>query len=138
MRSALIVPALVSLAASQLIDLVAMENFPDPVLVAAPFDVVEDTPPDVPAAPIEPITTSPSRVRRQQIQKRDGDCSPQPTGSGPVPSPDTVSAFQSFATLQVCTITEGTYHQLIMNRLWRLMLQLPMGILSSSQTKTLL
>ena len=138
MRSALIVPALVSLAASQLIDLVAIGNFPDPVLVAAPCDVVEDTPPDVPAAPIEPITTSPSRVRRQQIQKRDGDCSPQPTGSGPVPSPDTVSAFQSFATLQVCTFTEGSYHQLIMNRLWRLMLQLPMGILSSSQTKMLL
>lgn len=104
MRSALIVPVLVSLGASQLIDLVAIDAFPDPVLVAAPLVVVEDTPPDVPAAPIEPITTSPSRVRRQLIQKRDGDCSPQPTGSGPVPSPDTVSAFQSFATLQVCTL----------------------------------
>ena len=110
MRSTLIVPALVSLAASQLIDLVAINKFPDPVLVAAPLDVVEDTPPDVPAAPVEPITTSaPSRVRRQLIQKRDGDCSPQPTGSGPVPSPDTVAAFQSFDTLQVCNSNSVIY-----------------------------
>lgn len=90
-----------SLAASQLIDLVAIDNFPDAVLVTAPLDVVTDTPPDVPAAPIEPITKAPSRVRRNLVQKRDGNCSPQPTGSGPVSNPDTVAAFQSNPDLQV-------------------------------------
>ena len=134
MRSTLIVPGLVSLVASQLIELGDIANL-DPVLVSAPLDVVQDTPPDVPAAPIEPITTPPSRVRRQLIQKRDGDCSPQPTGSGPVPSPDTVAAFQSFPTFQVGNLADGICPQLIMNRLWRLMLPPPMGILWSSITK---
>ena len=109
MRSALIVSALVSLAVSQLTDYPAIENI-DPVLVTAPVDVAEDTPPDVAAAPIEPITTSPSRVRRQLIQKRDGDCKPQPAGSGPVPTPDTVQAFLSSAELQVRTFTDKIYH----------------------------
>lgn len=101
MRCTLVLPALVSLAASQLIDLVAIGNSPDPVLVAAPFGVVTDTPPDVPADPIEPITEPPSRVRRNLVQKRDGNCAPQPTGSGPVSTPDTVAAFKSNPDLQV-------------------------------------
>ena len=101
MRCTLVLPAIVSLAASQLIDLVAIGNTPDPVLVSAPLDVVTDTPPDVPAAPIEPITNAPSRVRRNLVQKRDGNCNPQPTGSGPVSTPDTVAAFQSNPDLQV-------------------------------------
>ena len=90
-----------SLAASQLMDLVAIDSFPDAVLVTPPSDVVTDTPPDVPAAPIEPITKAPSRVRRNLVQKRDGNCSPQPTGSGPVSSPDTAAAFQAEPGLQV-------------------------------------
>lgn len=105
MRSAIFLPALAAIAAAQLINLDEITKYPDPVLVAAPFDEVQDTPPDVPAAPIDPITTPPSRVKRHLIQKRDGDCAPQPTGSGPVPTPDAVSAFQSFPTLHVSYIS---------------------------------
>ena len=102
MRSFILLPALAGLAAAQLMNLTEIENdYPDPVLVTAPVDEVQDTPPDVPAAPIEPITTPPSRVKRHLLQRRDGDCAPQPPGSGPVPSPDTVDAFQSFPTLHV-------------------------------------
>ena len=69
MRSTFFLPALVGLAASQLIDLAAIEQYPDPQLVTPPSDVVKDTPPDVAAAPITPITTPASRVKRGMVQK---------------------------------------------------------------------
>jgi len=96
-------------AASQLMDLDAIAAAPDPVLVTPPDNVVQNTPPDVPAPRIIPITTdalsptnTPSKVKRSHaLAKRDGDCSPQPKGSGPVPSPDTVDAFEAFPTFAV-------------------------------------
>lgn len=90
-------------AASQLIDLDAVAAAPDPVLVTPPIDVSQNIPADVPAAPIVPLTTDvPSRIKRSHsLFERDGDCSPQPAGSGPVPTPDTVDAFESFPTFSV-------------------------------------
>ena len=120
MRTSILLPALVGLAAAQSIDYPAIEKYPDPELVVAPCDEVQDTPPDVPADPITPITTPPSRVKRHLLlQKRDGDCAPQPTGSGPVPSPDTVSAFLSFPTLHVCFVSSLCEPQLMKASLWR-------------------
>ena len=104
MRNALILAALAGLAASQDINYGAVDAAPDPVFVTPPSDVTTDNPPDVSAAPITPITNSPSRVKRgMMMEKRDGDCSPQPAGSGPVASPDTDTAFLSDSGLQVNT-----------------------------------
>lgn len=105
MRSALIFLVLTGLALAvptpQLLDLVAIDASPAPELVSAPLDVSQDTPPDVPASSIAPIPTAATRKRDAEIKKRDGDCAVQPTGSGPVPTPDTVDAFTSFPTFQV-------------------------------------
>lgn len=105
MRSALLLPMLIGLALSvptpQLVDLVAIEASPAPDLVSAPLDVSQDTPPDIPAASIAPITTAVTRKRDVDIDKRDGNCAVQPTGSGPVPTPDTVDAFTAYPTFQV-------------------------------------
>ena len=105
MRSALIVSVLTGLALAvptpQLVDLNAIEAFPPPVLVAAPLDVSNDTPPDVPAPSIAPITSPPVQKRNTEIKRRDGDCAAQPSGSGPVPTPDTVDAFMASPTFQV-------------------------------------
>lgn len=88
-----------ALPSPQLIDLVAIGNYPDSVRVTAPIDKEVDVAASVPAAPIKPLTSIGSSSKRDlTVEKRDGDCSPYPTGSGPVPSPDTVDAFASFPT----------------------------------------
>ncbi|KAL9134899.1 MAG: hypothetical protein Q9175_003921 [Cornicularia normoerica] len=88
-----------ALPSPQLIDLVAIGEYPDSVRVTAPIDIVTDVVVPVPAAPINPLTSIISSSKRDLVvEKRDGDCSPYPTGSGPVPSPDTVDAFESFPT----------------------------------------
>lgn len=106
MYNPFILAALVALTSAlpspQLIDLVAIEEYPDAVRVTAPIDIVKDVVPSVPAAPIRPLTSIISSSKRDlMVEKRDGDCSPYPTGSGPVPSPDTVDAFESFPTFAV-------------------------------------
>ena len=40
-------------------------------------------------------------IELQHVAKRDDACQPQPTGSGPVPTPDTPAAFKSFQVLHV-------------------------------------
>ena len=79
----------------QSIDLDAIAlDFAPPELVKAPVNVESDIPePSTPDA-ITPLQ-SVSAEKRDLVAKRDGDCSPYPAGSGPVPSPDTPSAFQS-------------------------------------------
>ena len=86
-----------------------------PTLVAAPLDVVSDIPAPVPTTTVGPITTdTPQRKRRSlEILKRDGDCSPQPTGSGPIPTPDTVSAFLADPDYQV-TILRTLHKKLLL------------------------
>lgn len=94
-----------ALPSPQLIDLVAIGEYPDSVRVTAPIDIVTDVVVPVPAAPINPLTSIISSSKRDLVvEKRDGDCSPYPTGSGPVPSPDTVDAFESFPTFAVCPV----------------------------------
>lgn len=91
-----------ALPSPQLIDLVAIGAYPDSVRVTAPIDIVTDVVASVPAAPVNPLTSIISSSKRDMtVEKRDGDCSPYPTGSGPVPSPDTVNAFESFPTFAV-------------------------------------
>lgn len=106
MRSSLIIPALAGLTLAvpkpQLTNIDALDKLPDPVLVSAPLAVANDNPPDVDAPPIQPITAPPSTKKRDvSLSRRDGNCAPQPSGSGPVPSPDTVEAFKSSSQLQV-------------------------------------
>ena len=102
MRYSLVFSALAGLAiaAPQNIDIDGINAAPDPVFVAAPYDVVAETPAPAPTSSVEPITTGVAR-RSTRIQKRDGNCAKQPPGSGPVPSPDTVDAFTSDTDFQV-------------------------------------
>lgn len=92
MRSACVFSALVAIAAAapapapQLIDIAGVDAAPDPVFVSAPFDVTSDTP---------------LKKRELTLVKRDGDCAPQPAGSGPLPTPDTAAAFKADSGLQV-------------------------------------
>ena len=83
-------------SAPQLINLdkIALD-FPPPELVKAPVNVVSNIPPDVTADAIVPLESVSLKKRGLEVKKRDGDCSPYPAGSGPVPSPDTPEAFQS-------------------------------------------
>lgn len=116
MYTSVILAAFVTLASAlpspQLIDLVAIEKYPDSVLVTAPIDVVTDVVASVPAAPINPLTSILSSSKRDlTAEKRDGDCSPYPIGSGPVPSPDTVDAFESFPTFAVRSTKSTCKHQ---------------------------
>lgn len=92
MRSACVISALVAIAAAapaptpQLIDITIVDAAPDPVMVSAPFVV----------------TTDKALEKRDAFMlKRDGDCAPQPAGSGPVPTPDTDAAFLADSGLQV-------------------------------------
>ena len=99
--------ALVSLAHAvpnpQLIDLDGVAAAKPPVFVKVPLDVVSNTPTLLATTTVAPITTDApgSRKRSQGIKRRDGACSPQPSGAGPVPSPDTASAFLADPVFQV-------------------------------------
>ena len=98
MHTALCIAALAGVAysAPQLMNLDAIaEDFAPPKLVAAPVNVESNIPASSTAAPIVPLPTVASKKRDLGLEKRDGDCSPYPAGSGPVPSPDTPEAFQS-------------------------------------------
>ena len=106
MQTTLFLAALTSVAYTlpqpQLINLedIALD-FPPPELVKAPLNVQSNFP--AAAAPEEIIPLqNVSVTKRDLVDKRDGDCSPYPAGSGPVPSPDTPSAFQSDPDFAVC------------------------------------
>ena len=107
MRAALILPVLAGLAVAaprpQDIDLAGVDAAPDPVMVTPAYDVVSQSATAAPTLSIQPITTDAVglRKRRAPVEKRDGDCAPQPLGSGPVPTPDTADAFRSFSKLAV-------------------------------------
>ncbi|KAL9122385.1 MAG: hypothetical protein Q9187_001051, partial [Circinaria calcarea] len=89
MRSAIVFSALLGMALAapapaprpQEIDYAGVDAAPDPVLVSPAYDVEQQA--------------APARKRNVVIKKRDGDCSPQPKGYGPVASPDTPEAFLS-------------------------------------------
>lgn len=106
MHTTLCIAALVGLAysAPQMIPLDSIADYPAPELVKAPLNVETDIPPDVPADAIVPLQTTPAKKRDLEVEKRDGDCSPYPAGSGPVPSPDTPEAFQADPDFAVCLL----------------------------------
>ena len=98
MRTVFCIAALAGVAYStpQLMDLNAIAtDFAPPVLVEAPVNVVSNIPASSTAPEILPLQTDSAKKRNLEVAKRDGDCSPYPTGSGPVPTPDTPAAFQS-------------------------------------------
>ena len=105
MHYLVLLPALAGLAASapapQFINLDAIDAAPDPVLVSAPFDVTKNIPAAVAPAPITPITVPGTKRHVDDLEKRDGTCAPQPSGAGPVPTPDTVQAFSADPDLAV-------------------------------------
>lgn len=81
------------------LDAIALD-FAPPELVKAPINVESDIPAASTPDAITPLQSA-SAKKRDLVEKRDGDCSPYPAGSGPVPSPDTPSAFQSDAGFAV-------------------------------------
>ena len=103
----------VAFSAPQLINVDQIAtDFPPPELVKAPINVVSDTPPDVPAEAITPLESTSAKKRDLlHHEKRDGDCSPYPTGSGPVPTPDTPEAFQSDPDFAVCLLISKSIYE---------------------------
>lgn len=105
MRTALCLAILASVAHSapqpQLINLdtIALDYAP-PELVEAPINVQSDIPAASTPNAITPLQSV--SAEKRDLENRDGDCSPYPAGSGPVPSPDTPSAFQSDPDFAVC------------------------------------
>lgn len=102
MRTALCVAALAGVAysAPQLINLDEIAaDFAPPVLVKAPVNVVSNIPAASAPPVVLPLQSASAKKRdlgvTKVVEKRDGDCSPYPAGSGPVPTPDTPAAFQS-------------------------------------------
>ena len=80
----------------------------DPVLFTPPFDVASNVPKPVATAPLEPISTPGTKIKRDALVERDGSCAPQPSGSGPVPTPDTPAAFESDPDLQALSANAVT------------------------------
>ena len=105
----------VAYSAPQMINLDEIAKEPAPVLVQAPVNVVSDIPPDATAEAIIPLASVAATKRDLlNLGKRDGDCSPYPAGSGPVPTPDTPEAFQSDPDFAVCLlVSKSIYEQRI-------------------------
>ena len=116
MYTALVLAALVSVAYTapqpQLMDLNAIaQDYDPPELVSAPINVEMDIPASSTSDAINPLQSVPTK-KRDIVTKRDGDCSPYRAGSGPVPNPDTPSAFLSdpeFAVYPCCLIRPQNY-----------------------------
>ena len=128
MHTALYIAALASVACSQLINLDAIAlDFAPPELVKAPLNVESD----IPAAPttdaVIPLQ-SVSAKKRELIEKRDGDCSPYPAGSGPVPNPDTPNAFLGNPDFAVYIFLVSKALADSGHRLWLIMPQLQTDI----------
>ena len=106
MHTTLCIAALVGAAysAPQSINLDSIAAAPAPVMETPPYNVEMDIPPDAPADAIVPLQSTPAKKRDLEVEKRDGDCSRYPAGSGPVPSPDTPEAFQADADFAVCLL----------------------------------
>ena len=78
----------------QLIDLAAIDAAADPAFVAAPLGVQSDIPPPMTRTAITSAATDVTK-RHVDLVERDGSCAPQPSGSGPIPTPDTPKSFSN-------------------------------------------
>lgn len=106
MLSALLVAALAGVTSAiptpQEITIPAHDLAAHPVLFTVPLDVVSNTPQKAAPAPVKLITSSTLKAKRGEIlTKRNGTCTTQPAGSGPIPTPDTADAFMADPELQV-------------------------------------
>ena len=87
--------------APQLVNLDAIAlDFPPSDLIKAPINVVSNILPPASVAAITPLQSI--SAEKREFEKRDGNCSPYPAGSGPVTSPDTPATFQSNPDFAVC------------------------------------
>ncbi|MCJ1233870.1 hypothetical protein MMC14_001828 [Varicellaria rhodocarpa] len=136
MRTTLVISALAGLALAapsprpQMIDLAGVDAAPDPTFYTPPYDVVSDF------AGVSSNTTK----RSAEVIKRDGNCAKQPAGSGPVPNPDTVSAFQADPDLQTLSTSAPTpdgYSQVFNNLIASLSASKYMGLHTISSYDTL-
>ena len=84
---------------AQDVDLASVLAAPSPVFVEPPYAVELDQPDFLTTTSAAAVPTD-TAVAQRDIIPRDGDCSPQPTGAGPVPTPDTVEAFLAASTFQ--------------------------------------
>jgi hypothetical protein len=120
---ALLLCGLAAFVSAQSLDLAAVDAAP-PVFVTPSVAVVSQEAtyapsPTLSSSTVTDTTTTVStptdestvsrRSRIQRLARRDGDCSPQPQGSGPVTSPDTPEAFQANKDLQVCLLFCSPY-----------------------------
>lgn len=112
MVSALLLSALIGLSAAvprpQLIDTAGVEAAPKPVFVTPAYDVPEQA----------GATHTPAIAARSQPFKRDGTCASQPSGSGPVTSPDTPEAFlanPTYANTANIAVTPDGYTVVMQN-----------------------
>ncbi|MCJ1404934.1 hypothetical protein MMC11_008160 [Xylographa trunciseda] len=115
MRSAFLAFGLIGTALAlprpQEIDLDGVAAAADPVIITPPYDVASNLPSILTTTSVAPIATDGPDSRKRSdivVEKRDGTCAPLPTGSGPVPSPDTVAAFQSDPDLQALATNAPT------------------------------
>ena len=97
MRHSLVLSTLAGLTLAmphpQAIDLVSVSKAPKPVIINPAIDTA-----------VNSDLYSPddgSDTKKRSLEKRDGDCSKQPDGAGPVASPDTSAAFLASSDLQV-------------------------------------
>jgi len=108
MKSFLIIGALAALASArpQEIQWDVVDAAADPPTVLVPIgaepDIVTYNPDAAASAAAALIVADPlpqvtSPLDDIILEKRDNPCSPQPTGAGPIPSPDTASSFLSYA-----------------------------------------
>ena len=96
MQILLLTSALIGLVSAQTFDLGIIKP---PALVTVPVDIVSQS---AIYSPTPTLTTTPTPVARRRLKgKRDGNCAAQPLGGGPVPSPDTDTAFLADMDLQV-------------------------------------
>ncbi|MCJ1388116.1 hypothetical protein MMC18_000961 [Xylographa bjoerkii] len=114
MRSKLLIISFLASALAvphpQLIDLDGVAAAEPPVFVTVPLDVASNTPTLLATTTVAPITTDAPGTRKRSLgnKKRDGTCEPSPNGSGPVPSPDTASAFLADPDLQAMATNAAT------------------------------
>ncbi|MCJ1312055.1 hypothetical protein MMC25_005729 [Agyrium rufum] len=127
--SLLVAGILLGLANAQDFNVKAIAKAP-PTFVTVPVDVLGQTATYAPLPTLVSSDTA-SDSQRKQRSKRDGTCETYPAGSGPVPIPDTVSAFLADPDLQATATnapTPGGYTQVFSNLQGSLSASMYMGL----------
>jgi hypothetical protein len=103
MRTTLALAATLSLSSAQLINIPAVLDTPTPALsidpLAPPPAITYDATAASSSIAAAADAGTPPAITRRALAPRNETCSPRPLGAGPVPSPDTSSAFLASADL---------------------------------------